>query len=76
MRTRYALVAGLAVGLCGVSLSTLFPATASANIQARYHDPHNTVANQPADAGCKWSRIQIPTLSGLRWQAEEDCPDN
>jgi hypothetical protein len=31
---------------------------------------------QPARAGCTWSRIQVPTSQGLRWQAIEDCnPD-
>jgi len=25
------------------------------------------------EAGCRWSRMQIPTSQGLRWMDEEDC---
>lgn len=30
---------------------------------------------QPAQPGCIWTRIQIPTAQGLRWLDEEDCDD-
>jgi hypothetical protein len=31
---------------------------------------------RPATAGCTWSRLQVPTPQGLRWEAVEDCdPD-
>jgi hypothetical protein len=28
---------------------------------------------RPAEPGCVWSRLQIPTSQGLRWVAHEDC---
>lgn len=28
---------------------------------------------RPADPGCIWSRIQVPSGQGLKWLDEEDC---
>lgn len=28
---------------------------------------------QPADPGCLWSRLQVPTMQGLRWVDIEEC---
>lgn len=31
---------------------------------------------RPAEPGCRWSRLQVPTAQGLRWVAVEECdPD-
>ena len=27
----------------------------------------------PADPGCTWSRLQVPTAQGLRWIDQENC---
>ena len=31
---------------------------------------------RPTPAGCKWSRLQVPTAQGLRWVAQEECTSN
>ena len=31
---------------------------------------------EPARAGCRWSRIQVPTSRGLKWMAHEECSDD
>jgi len=28
---------------------------------------------EPVQAGCMWSRLQVPTAQGLRWEAIEEC---
>ncbi len=28
---------------------------------------------RPAAPGCRWSRLQVPTATGLRWVAQEEC---
>jgi hypothetical protein len=27
----------------------------------------------PANAGCNWSRVQVPSSQGLKWMAVEEC---
>jgi hypothetical protein len=27
----------------------------------------------PANPGCSWSRVQVPTSQGLKWMASEEC---
>jgi hypothetical protein len=31
---------------------------------------------EPARAGCRWSRMQVPTSRGLKWMAHEECSDD
>lgn len=66
-----------------VTASSLFADTASAKIASRIivadssiHQPLGDKGpqGQPAGSRCQWSRMQIPTVMGLRWVAEEDCP--
>lgn len=28
---------------------------------------------EPVAAGCMWSRLQVPTMQGLQWEAIEEC---
>ncbi|HUZ67948.1 MAG TPA: hypothetical protein VMU56_09840 [Beijerinckiaceae bacterium] len=28
---------------------------------------------EPVQADCMWSRLQVPTAQGLRWEAIEEC---
>ena len=75
---------------CG-AVALAYTLCTAAYAQTRVVDPHSAkhgertaVSNlgdrdpwgQPARSGCTWSRIQVPTSQGLRWQAIEDCdPD-
>jgi hypothetical protein len=72
----------LVAAVGAVAFSSLLASPASATIVARVivpdsdiHKPlgDNGPDGKPATSGCRWSRLQIPTVMGLRWVAEEEC---
>jgi len=70
-------VAGPAFAQAGrmVDPDTLGPAAREYALHGNLydHDP----SGGPAEPGCIWSRIQVPTGQGLKWMDEEECnPSN
>jgi hypothetical protein len=72
----------LAAAVGALALSSLVVGPASAKIVARVivpdseiHEPlgDNGPSGERATSGCRWSRLQVPTVMGLRWIAEESC---
>jgi len=72
----------LAAAAGALALSSQLAGPASAHIVARVivpdseiHEPlgDNGPSGEPAVSGCRWSRLQVPTVMGLRWIAEESC---
>jgi hypothetical protein len=70
------LVTACATVMTFAATSPLVGGSAFASVQARLPDPLNTVTKQPPDPTCSWSRLQVPTAQGLRWYAQESCPDD